>query len=303
MAVVVPAAAALSPGLAVAAAPLLLVAAVLVGLPHGAVDLLQPELTPRSRGGRALVGLTYVGLVALAVLVLRAAPLPVLGALLVLSATHFGLADDLLHRWRTRSPAPRTPAERLERLVRVAALGGVPVATPLALARPEVLRLLDVLSGGSGAAVVLGARVALVPVLAAVLATALLAARRRDAVGALEPLVLAALFLLAPPLPAFAAYFGLWHSLRHLLRLLALDAVRHGDGGPDAPLATPSLRAAGRRFVRAAALPTGMALAGLVVLVVVAGGDVVPAALVLVLCLTVPHAAAVALADRALLRR
>ncbi|GAA2024278.1 beta-carotene 15,15'-dioxygenase, Brp/Blh family [Pseudokineococcus marinus] len=303
VAAVVPAAAALAPGLAAAAAPLLLVTAVLVGLPHGAVDLMQPELTPRSRGGRALVGLAYVGLVALAVLALRLAPLPVLGALLVLAALHFGLADDVVHRWRTGTTGPRTPAERVTGAVRVVALGGVPVATPLALGHADVVHLLDVLSGGSGASVVLGARVALAPVLAAVLATALLAARRRDTVGALEPLLLAGLFLLAPPLPAFAAYFGLWHSLRHLLRLLALDAVRHGGGCPGRPLSPTALRAAGRRFARAAALPTGMALAGLVVLVVVAGGDVVPAALVLVLCLTVPHAAAVALADRALLRR
>ncbi|MEJ5868730.1 beta-carotene 15,15'-dioxygenase, Brp/Blh family [Pseudokineococcus sp. 5B2Z-1] len=303
VAVVVPAAAALAPGLAAAAAPLLLLAAVLVGLPHGAVDLLQPELTPRRRSGRALVGLAYVGLVALAVLVLRLAPLPVLGALLVLAALHFGLADDVVHRWRTGATSRRTAGERVAGAVRVLALGGVPVAAPLALGHADVVHLLDVLSGGSGAAVVVGARVALVPVLAAVLATALLAVRRRDAVGAVEPLVLAALFLPAPPLPAFAAYFGLWHSLRHLLRLLALDAVRHGDGGSGRPVTAPALHAAGRRFARAAALPTGMALAGLVVLVLVAGGDVVPAALVLVLCLTVPHAAAVALADRALLRR
>ncbi|WP_299036595.1 beta-carotene 15,15'-dioxygenase, Brp/Blh family [uncultured Pseudokineococcus sp.] len=303
-------ASALSAGLAAAAGPALLVAAVVVGLPHGAVDLVQPELAARSRRGRALVGASYVGLVAMAVLALRVAPLPVLAALLVLAAAHFGLADDVVHRWRAAGGSgPRALSGALVAAARVVALGGVPVALPLALADSGVLALLDVLAGGAGAAVVTGARLALGPVAAAVLVTAVVAARRRDAVGALEPLVLVALFALAPPLAAFAAYFGLWHSLRHLTRLLAVDAVRSRAARPSPPpspspehLTGEELRAAGGRFMRAAALPTGIALVGLVVLAVVAGGDVLPAALVLVLCLTVPHAVAVALADRALHR-
>ncbi|MEJ5915765.1 Brp/Blh family beta-carotene 15,15'-dioxygenase [Pseudokineococcus sp. 1T1Z-3] len=293
----VPTVEALAPGLAAAAAPTLLVAALVVGLPHGAVDLVQPELSPRSRRGRALVGLAYVGLVGAAVLALRVAPLPVLGTLLVLAALHFGLADEVVHRWRTAAlVGRRAPLGLVSTTVRAVALGAAPVVVPLALADEGVRTLLDVLADGQGHVVVTAARAALGPVLAAVVVTAGLAARRRDVVGAGEPLLLTALFVLAPPLPAFAAYFGLWHSLRHLARLLAVDAARHAGG----PVGPGDLRAAGRRLARAAAVPTAVALLGLLGLVLVAGGDVVPAALVLVLCLTVPHAAAVALADRSL---
>src|SRR4051812_26004601 len=49
----------------------------------------------------------------------------------------------------------------------------------------------------------------------------LLATRRVTAAG--EQLLLAALFLLVPPLPAFAISSGSWHGLRHLARLAATN--------------------------------------------------------------------------------
>ncbi|WP_018334078.1 Brp/Blh family beta-carotene 15,15'-dioxygenase [Actinomycetospora chiangmaiensis] len=119
---------------------------------------------------------------------------------------------------------------------------------------------------------------------------------RRAAAGELA--LLTALFLVVPPLAAFGLYFGAWHGLRHLARLVALDPANAADLG-QRRLARPV-----GRVLRQAALPTTAVLAALGVLLAVPGlagravEGLVPAGLALVLALTVPHMAVVAVMDR-----
>ena len=280
-------AAALAPGSLAVAAPLVLTLAVLVGLPHGAVDLAQPDLGSGPARTRALIGLAYLGSFAAAVAAWWRWPLATLLALLALSVVHFGTADDVIARWRTASTPPRR-----DRVVRVLALGGIPVTAPFALHPAQIAPLVAHLAPG-GLPVMHRAAVAVAAVVAVAAAgTAVTAWRRGDRPGAAEPLLLAALFVAVPPLLAFALYFGLWHSLRHVGRILGADVAVHRCGA-----SARAVRGALARFARTAALPTLIALAGLGVLVVATGSGALVAALVLVLSLTVPHAAVVAWQD------
>ncbi|WP_096390843.1 Brp/Blh family beta-carotene 15,15'-dioxygenase [Halopenitus persicus] len=127
--------------------------------------------------------------------------------------------------------------------------------------------------------------------------------RPRTAVGgwlldAAETLLLCAFFLTVPPVLAVGTYFCLWHSLRHVGRLLALDERSNAD------------LAAGRvglplwRFARdAAPLTAGglLVVAGLFLAVPRRPGTPVESIavyLVAVAVLTLPHTVIVAWADR-----
>lgn len=280
-------AAALAPQTMAVAAPVVLTLAVLVGLPHGAVDLAQPDLGSGPARTRALVGLGYLAAFAAAIAAWWRWPLTTLLALLALSVVHFGTADDVIARWRTGT----TPA-RWHRLVRVLALGGIPVVAPFALHPAEIAPLVAHLAPGGlpllhQAAVVAGGVVAV-----AAVTTTVLAWRGGDRPGAAEPVLLTALFVLVPALVAFALYFGLWHSLRHVARILGADLAAHR-----LPPSTRALSGAVARFARMALLPTLIAVATLAALVVVTGSGALVAVLVLVLSLTVPHAAVVAWQD------
>ena len=280
-------AAALGPGTLEVAAPLVLTLAVLVGLPHGAVDLVQPDLGSGPARTRALVGLGYLGAFLAAVAAWWRWPLAALLALLALSVVHFGTADDVVARWRTGT----TPALG-HRAVRVLALGGIPVVAPFALHPGEIAPLVARLAPGGLPVLHRTALVAGAVVAVAAATTAVTAWRSGDRVGAGEPLLLAALFATVPSLLAFALYFGLWHSQRHVGRILGADLAAH-----HLPATARALRGAAGRFVRTALLPTLIAVTALVVLVAVTGSGALEAALVLVLSLTVPHAAVVAWQD------
>ncbi|TXR58018.1 beta-carotene 15,15'-dioxygenase, Brp/Blh family [Quadrisphaera setariae] len=274
------------PGLSAgpALAPLLVVS-LLVGLPHGAVDLVRPETgATGSRGRRAAAAAVYLLTAAAAFTAWLVAPLPVLLGLLALAVVHFGTADAVTARWTgSATPGPG----RVLRAVRVVALGGPPVVLTLGLHGGAVSAVLDGLSGGRGAAVASVARAAVPVVLAAAAAVVVAAALQRRPAAALEPLLLVALCAVVTPLLAFAVYFGLWHSWRQVARMVASDAAHDHLG----------TRAALRGFVRQAALPTAVSVVGLVALVTLGGAQVLVTGLAAVLCLTVPHAVAVARAD------
>lgn len=253
----------------------LLVVAGLLGLPHGAVDHLALGWAA-GRTGPARAGV----LVAYAAAALAAAtgavlvPLPAVLALLALSAAHFAEGEAAFDRLRGGAGL-RLPA---------AALGVAVVVLPIELHPSVTQALLVELDPGLPAALsslrpVLLAATAMLVV--AGLVTALRGLQRRAA-AELALVVLAC--LVAPPLVAFPLWFAGWHGPRHLVRLAALEPA--GDG-----------RERGRRLVTGAAGPTAVAVAGLVVLVVVLGA-LPGAVLVVLLALTVPHAAVVARLDR-----
>jgi Brp/Blh family beta-carotene 15,15'-monooxygenase len=118
----------------------------------------------------------------------------------------------------------------------------------------------------------------------------------RNFQASLDLLLLVILSLLAPPLIAFAVYFGCWHAMRHTARLtLTLPSSQ----------AAFAQGSAGKAFMRAV-LPGTPALVGTFVvaaLIVILRGDSLDdqflwVSLVVVWALTVPHMAVTARLDR-----
>lgn len=262
-----------------------------VGLPHGAVDHLVPEWTlgrdlPRSTFAAILVA--YIAVAALAFGLLLVQPILAASLFLVVSVLHFGAGDV---EFLDISPSLR----RWQRPAAVLAFGLPPVALPIAVhaeqARPVLVGLapeLAVLTAPTARSAALAVTFGLVAV------TAWLLARQGRTGVALDLAVLCATFVLAPPLIAFAAYFGGWHAARHIARLLVLDP-RNADDLAAGRTGLPLLR-----FARSALLPT---LASVIVLLGLwwgAGGveGLVAAHLGLLVALTMPHVALVSWLDR-----
>jgi Brp/Blh family beta-carotene 15,15'-monooxygenase len=180
------------------------------------------------------------------------APVWSLGVFLVMTMYHFGQAD--LAYWNL-SPAPA----RLVYLSRGLFLIGLPIAAFPGLVDPIFEAIAGVrvttwplLSSHAGA--VFGGLVAQhVLVLGG---AALVGGVDGRDVGreSLNVTVLSALFGVVHPLVAFAVYFGLWHSLGHILELLRFFRERGA-----APVTVPD-------FYRKAALFTVLPFAGLGVL-------------------------------------
>ena len=280
----------------------------LLGLPHGAVDHLVPAWVRARRLSLPATAALLVGYVATAAVMfvlLRRYPLPGLLAFLAASLLHFGVGEVQYDRLRTQ-PAPlrrlRPPtAGRQVRTEAAAALqvlgwGGTSVLLPLACWPAQVRPVLEALAPGSG-------RLLLAPDVRHAAAAVVLAAaglpvaralRQRRYRPAAELTLLVAVFLLVPPLVAFAGYFGAWHSTRHIVRLLAADPANTDD------LAAGRLAPALRRFARAAAWPTALALLALVALVAAANDAqaYLAADLTLLAALTAPHMLLVGWFDR-----
>lgn len=256
--------------------------ALVLGVPHGAVDhlTLARPLRPRTR---ALGAAAYVGTAAIAAALVLLAPAPAFVVVLALSVWHFGSGD--VEAGRELRGAQEQP--RAVRGAHLLALGAVPVLLPLtspaALATVAALepRLVPVLGTWTTELVR-----AAVLVLSATVLAALIAMRRRAEAAELASLV--AVALAAPPLVAFAVYFAAWHALRHTLRLAVVDG--RVDRG--------RLRVVVRDGAPALLVAAVLVLAALVV----GGTSVAPAALWTVLAavwgLTVPHMLLVSAFDR-----
>ena len=204
---------------------------VFLGLPHGALDHLAPlflrhrRLTP---GYLLFFVLGYAALVALYLLFWRLYPAAALAVFLLFSWLHWGQGDayfleafegrPTLTGWRERLPVW---------LVR----GGLPIILP-ALVFPQVFaqvaggilhwyggstgRLLD----GRGHVIALAALSSLTSVYLWQSWQAHKEGFWRDA-GEVGLLLL--FFCLVPPILAVGVYFCVWHSARHLARLMLLD--------------------------------------------------------------------------------
>jgi Brp/Blh family beta-carotene 15,15'-monooxygenase len=138
----------------------------------------------------------------------------------------------------------------------------------------------------------------IVAVIAAIsLLTLLLRKRYRDA---LDIALLAALASIAPPLVAFAVYFGCWHAMRHTARLSSLLPKSQ---------AAYELGRSSRAFLQAV-IPGLPALAGTLIFVVILAGvsqdnltdSFLWLTLVTIWALTVPHMIVTARLDRAALK-
>jgi len=298
----------LVPGAARAAAVPVAVAAVLVGLPHGAADAGVLSAAPTRH--RRLLGLAYLGAaVAVAVLAVLAT-VPVVLALLILAVVHFGTGEV------ETTPAP-AGSPRWRRWAAVTAGGALVIAVPFAVHPVPVNAVLAALDPRLPAALPPVVRWSAVALAAACGVAVALADHRRGAhVAAGELALLTVLGLSVPPVLAFGVYFGLWHSVRHSARLFALPAEPAEPAGTAGPAG--QLRAAGtgrpapavggpsvphlNRSVSVLAGAGSVAVAGVGVLVMAATRTPAPSVLghlvLALLALTVPHTAVVAWLDR-----
>lgn len=185
---------------------LALLAILLVGVPHGAADAQlaargQLAKTPTALFG-FMVGYTALtlGFIALWFIV----PVLALPLFFAMSAYHFGRGDALAHK---TSPSP----------IDALAHGGVIFLIPL-FHGDIVTPILTYLTGFEGGFTQFFAIGALAWLASCAYAAA---TARLSRPAALEIIALAALFIVLPPLPAFAIYFVGIHSARHFQRLFA----------------------------------------------------------------------------------
>jgi len=279
----------------------------LFGLPHGAVDHLAPARVagrvPTVRS-MAAVGFGYLLLGGAYAALWVVAPAASAALFVGLTWLHWGQGDlyalDVLGGDHLDGAGVRSGTL----LVR----GGLPMLVPL-LRYPERYRaVIDawvaLFGRGLDAAwlVAPDVRLGLGAGFAALTVGTLLAGYRsgggrewyRD-VG--ETLLLWAYFLVVPPLVAIGVYFCVWHSLRHVVRLVGVD-----EGAREA-LATRGPVAALRRTGRDALPLTAVSVVLLVGVGVVAGVDAAPETLaalylVFIAVLTLPHVVVVAWMDR-----
>jgi Brp/Blh family beta-carotene 15,15'-monooxygenase len=279
---------------------------VLFGLPHGAVD----HLAPARAAGAPVTG-RWLGAVGAVYLLLGGAyaalwvVAPVASAVLFVALTwlHWGQGDlytlDALGSTHLRGVGVRAGTV----LVR----GGLPMLVPV-LRYPEryraVVEAWVALFGRELYAAWLFApdvRLAGGLAFAALTVGTLAAGYRADDRGwrrdAAETGLLWAYFLVVPPLVAIGVYFCVWHSLRHVGRLIGVD-----DGARTA-FETRGALAALYRTGRDAAPLTAVSIVLLAGVGVVAGVDTEPTVLaalylVFIAVLTLPHVAVVTWMDR-----
>jgi len=187
--------------------------ALIVGIPHGAVDnlTLTRGLTTRQR----LIGVTaYVSIAGAAALCIVQWPGMAFLAVLGMTVWHFGTGDVEA----TRELQNLAPLSGLPRVAYALALGSAPVLLPLT--SPAAVSTLTAieprLATLMNETAIIGIRIT---VLILVVLCLLWLIARGDLRGVIELFALAALGLLVTPLVAFATYFGFWHALRHTARL------------------------------------------------------------------------------------
>jgi beta-carotene 15,15'-dioxygenase len=202
--------------------------ALAVGIPHGAVDhIVTVPKFPSVQMTLFLIG--YLAVTGLAIWFLLVQNLIGFQLIVVISAIHFGVGDasfiSELDKRQGRTGFPK--------ISYALAAGFTPVMIPLVNTQSaEALAAVNPLLinwAGEWTDGIFYAVIAL-----NLLATALMLIRKRTA-EAIDLLALLGISLIAPPLVAFAFYFGLWHALRHTGRLtfeLPKAKAQHEAGNP-----------------------------------------------------------------------
>jgi len=268
------------------------VVALAIGIPHGALDHLVtlPKAQPKKM---ALFIVVYVAVAIVAVIgILR---FNTVGFILVLfmSAIHFGIGDAaFINELDKRSEGTK----KLNRWFYIPAAGFTPVFIPLVnSASIEALASVNpaLINWHQG----FDSQILFTVSIFALLAIGVMVFDKRYR-EALDLIVLLLLAHLAPPLIAFAVYFGCWHAMRHTARL-TLSLPRCVENITQGML---------RKAFSNAVIPGLPALIGTFVvagLLALSGRDFTDEffwmALVVVWALTVPHMAVTAKLDRAAL--
>ena len=270
--------------------------ALAVGIPHGALDHLVT--LPRSAPIRmAIFIIIYVAIALLAIYAILKWNVWGFIFVVVMSATHFGIGDSAF--LNELDSLKNQTGSRIPAWLYAPAAGLLPVAIPLVNSRSsEALTKVNesLVDWHQGYTTEIILAVAAITTLC--LLGLLQRKRYRDA---LDIALLAALASIAPPLVAFAVYFGCWHALRHTARLTSLlpnseSAYLRGRGG--------------QAFV-AAVIPGLPALFGTIIFIAVLAGfsqqdlsdKFLWLTLVTIWALTVPHMVVTAKLDRAALKK
>ena len=270
--------------------------ALAVGIPHGALDHLVT--LPRSAPIRmAIFIIIYVAIALLAIYAILKWNVWGFIFVVVMSATHFGIGDSAFLNELDSLKNPT--GSRIPAWLYAPAAGLLPVMIPLVNSRSsEALTKVNesLVDWHQGYTTEIILAVAAITTLC--LLGLLQRKRYRDA---LDIALLAALASIAPPLVAFAVYFGCWHALRHTARLTSLlpnseSAYLRGRGG--------------QAFI-AAVIPGLPALFGTIIFIAVLAGfsqqdlsdKFLWLTLVTIWALTVPHMVVTAKLDRAALKK
>ena len=268
------------------------VIALAIGIPHGALDHLVtlPKAQPKKM---ALFIFVYVAVAILAVIGILKFNTVGFIVVLFMSAIHFGIGDAaFINEIDKRSEGTK----KLNRWFYIPAAGFTPVFIPLVnSASTEALASVNpaLINWHQG----LDSQILFTITAFALLAIGVMVFDKRYR-EALDLIVLLLLAHLAPPLIAFAVYFGCWHAMRHTARL-TLSLPRCVENITQGML---------RKAFSNAVIPGLPALIGTFVvagLLALSGQDFTDEffwmALVVVWALTVPHMAVTAKLDRAAL--
>ena len=270
----------------------LAVFALAIGIPHGAVDHLV-ALPATSKPKLAILIAGYVAIAILAVLAILHWNKLGFQLVLAMSAFHFGFGEASFIAEQDRLTGRRRMKLKTQNMFAISS-GVIPVLIPLlkestASALREINPLL--IDWASDVAPQLKFLVALF--FAATLVLLITEKRLREV---LDLIVLATLALIAPPLVAFAVYFGCWHAMRHTARLTLILPKAKSAAVEDNP----------RRSFIAAVSPGLPALFGTVVVALVIAlldstnidASYLWYLLVVVWALTVPHMLVTSKIDR-----
>ena len=268
------------------------VIALAIGIPHGALDHLVtlPKAQPKKM---ALFIFVYVAVAIFAVIGILKFNTVGFIVVLFMSAIHFGIGDAaFINEIDKRSEGTK----KLNRWFYIPAAGFTPVFIPLVnSASTEALASVNpaLINWHQG----FDSQILFTVSIFALLAIGVMVFDKRYR-EALDLIVLLLLAHLAPPLIAFAVYFGCWHAMRHTARL-TLSLPRCVENITQGML---------RKAFSNAVIPGLPALIGTFVvagLLALSGRDFTDEffwmALVVVWALTVPHMAVTAKLDRAAL--
>jgi Brp/Blh family beta-carotene 15,15'-monooxygenase len=289
----------------------LVASALVLGLPHGAVDHLTPARARNRRASirdMAAVGVLYAVLGGLYAALWFVAPAAGFVVFILITWLHWGQGE--VHALGAIAGVDHldTPVQRL---LTALARGTLPMLVPLVAFPGEyrfVAETLVGLFGGSlgplTAVFTTTGRLVVAALVGSLLVVTLASGYLRTtstrgwALDAGEVALLVVFFLSVEPILAVGLYFTCWHALRHVGRLLALDpdarqALADGDT-PGAlarftvdatPLTLASLLLLGGLALLVPASPAGLA-------------DLVGLYLVLIAALTLPHVVVVTYLDR-----
>ena len=271
------------------------VTALAIGIPHGALDHLVT--LPKAQPFKMAVFVTiYVAIALAAIWAILQWNVWGFIAVVVMSATHFGIGDSAFISELNHLKG--NTSSKLPVWAYAPAAGLLPVVIPLVNSRStEALTKVnaELINWHYGYTSEIQIAVAAISTLSAM---ALITRKRyRDL---LDVALLATLASVAPPLVAFAVYFGCWHAMRHTARLTSLlprslDAYERNNS---------------RRAFVLAVIPGLPALAGTLIFVALLAGfshtnvsdTFLWLTLVTIWALTVPHMIVTAKLDRAALK-